>query len=251
MIARLEINQNFFETDLSNPLDISIPIKSGDNNVNAFFIPPMTYIPFSTGDFTGDVNQGGSCNVFTITINPHGNGTHTETVGHISKEKFPIYKCLTQFFFESLLITIDPVKTGNDRIIMVQQLEEKLKNYCPDALIIRTLPNSETKITRKYSGTNPAYMDERAAKYLMERGVKHLLLDVPSIDKEEDSGKLLAHHAFWNYPQNPRKECTISELVYVHNSIKDGRYLLNLLIASFDNDASPSKPVLYALKEVN
>jgi hypothetical protein len=29
--------------------------------------------------------------------------------------------------------------------------------------------------------------------------------------------------------------------------VKDGAYLLNLQIASFENDASPSKPILYAV----
>jgi len=36
----------------------------------------------------------------------------------------------------------------------------------------------------------------------------------------------------------------------VNNSIKDGLYLLNLQIASFEIDVSPSKPVLYALEPV-
>ena len=93
-------------------------------------------------------------------------------------------------------------------------------------------------------------MDENAAHYLRNLSVKHLLLDVPSIDKEEDKGELLAHHAFWNYPSDPRTECTISELVYVPENVKDGVYLLNLQIASFDNDASPSKPVLYSIEHV-
>ena len=34
-------------------------------------------------------------------------------------------------------------------------------------------------------------------------------------------------------------------MIYVPNDIDDGMYLLNLQIASFENDASPSKPVLY------
>ncbi len=77
--------------------------------------------------------------------------------------------------------------------------------------------------------------------------MKHLLIDLPSVDKERDEGKLLAHKAFWNYPENPREDCTITELIYVPDSINDGRYLLNLQIASFHNDASPSKPVLYKI----
>ena len=245
MIASIRIDQKTFSVDLSKPLDLSIPLRAGEENVNAFHLPPIKYEPFKSGNFIGDVNQGGSCNVFTISINPHGNGTHTETVGHISSEKFPIYKCLSGSFFEAKLITVMPESEGFDRIIKKGQLENVLKGKCPEALVIRTLPNNGEKFNAHYSGSNPPYMEESAAHYLRKLNVKHLLLDLPSIDKEEDNGKLLAHHAFWNYPESPRTDCTISELIYVPDIIKDGNYLLNLQIASFDNDASPSKPVLY------
>jgi hypothetical protein len=77
--------------------------------------------------------------------------------------------------------------------------------------------------------------------------VEHLLIDMPSIDREMDEGKLLAHHAFWQYPENTQFHKTITEFIYVNNEIIDGTYLLNLQIASFENDASPSKPVLYKI----
>ena len=79
---------------------------------------------------------------------------------------------------------------------------------------------------------------------------EHLLIDLPSVDREEDGGKLLAHKAFWQYPDNVRKNCTISELIFAENGIKDGIYLLNIQIASFEIDVSPSKPVLYELKKI-
>ena len=44
-----------------------------------------------------------------------------------------------------------------------------------------------------------------------------------------------------------RDECTITELIYVPNEIKDGLYLLQIQIASLEIDASPSKPVLYEI----
>lgn len=245
MKAKIEINGKTISVDLSKPIDLSIPIRAGENNVNAFYIGPVTMEPFRAGSFVGDVNQGGSCNVNTITINPHGNGTHTETVGHIAKEKFPINDCLRQFFFEARLITIQPQANGNDHIVSANHFKSLADQNWPEAVIVRTLPNDINKMNRHYSGTNPAYFSEDAALFLREHGVKHLLLDVPSIDREEDGGKLLAHHAFWNYPTSPRKDCTISELLYIPDEVKDGSYLLNLQIASFENDASPSKPVAY------
>lgn len=248
MIASIQFREKIFRVDFTKPIDISIPLRSGDENVNAFYIPPVKIEPFQAGSFIGDVNQGGSCNVFSISFNPHGNGTHTETVGHISSEKFPVNKYLDTFFFESQLITIDPERKNEDLVITKKQLEVLLSRSSADAIIIRTLPNSTDKLNKHYSGTNPVYMEEDAADYLKQLSVKHLLLDFPSIDREDDGGKLLAHHAFWNYPTTPRSNCTITELIYVPENVSDGKYLLNLMIASFDNDASPSKPVLYELK---
>lgn len=245
MIATLQLKDKTVRVDLSKPIDLSIPIRQGENNVNAFYIPPVVYEPFRAGSFIGDVSQGGSCNVNSISFNPHGNSTHTETVGHIAVEKYPIYMYLTQYFFESTLITVSPEVSGVDSVITQKMLHEKLKGVCTDALIIRTLPNDPGKLTRKYSGTNPPYLDYTAANYLREISVNHLILDLPSIDKEDDGGKLLAHHAFWNYPIKPRLNCTITELAYIPENVKDGNYLLNLMIASFENDASPSKPLLF------
>ncbi|MFM7054031.1 MAG: cyclase family protein, partial [Bacteroidota bacterium] len=60
-----------------------------------------------------------------------------------------------------------------------------------------------------------------------------------------DEGRLEAHHAFWQYPDSPRIGTTITELIFVPDHVADGSYLLNLMITSLENDASPSKPVLY------
>ncbi len=154
-------------------------------------------------------------------------------------------KRLKTFFFFSKLISVEPETRGEDKVISEAILREKIQPNETEALIIRTLPNFREKQTKKYSHTNWPYLSEEAAIFLRNSGVKHLLIDLPSVDKEKDGGKLLAHKAFWNYPKNTRFDATITELVYVPNSIEDGDYLLNLQIASFENDASPSKPVLY------
>ena len=85
------------------------------------------------------------------------------------------------------------------------------------------------------------------AQLLWEKGFNHVLLDTPSVDKEQDGGKLLAHHAFWQYPENTNTFRTITELVFINEEIKDGIYLLNLQVAAFENDAAPSRPVLFQL----
>jgi len=88
---------------------------------------------------------------------------------------------------------------------------------------------------------------EEAIQLLVKKGIKHLLVDLPSVDREEDGGELKAHKAFWNFNDKVRKDATITELIYVPNKVKDGTYLLNLQIAPFENDATPSKPILYKI----
>ena len=246
MIITFSINGNPHHADLSKPLDISLPLTSAKETVDAFYIPPVVIEPLSIGDFIGDVLGGGPCNVNTITFNPHGNGTHTETVGHISKEKEAIHDCLKRFWHLADLVSVEPSKIFDDWVIMPDQLNKVLEDS-HEALVIRTRPNPDAKKTRKYSGSNPVYLHAETAQLIASAGVKHLLIDIPSVDKEEDGGKLLAHRAFWQYPQNTRKDATITEFIFVPDHINDGLYLLNLQIISLMNDASPSKPLLYSI----
>ena len=246
MIASIFQKGKNYNIDFYQPIDISIPLSSDKNCVSAWYVNPMKLEAVENGDWIGDVNEGGSVNFRNITFNPHGNGTHTECVGHISKEFITINNCLKKFMFLAEVITILPNQVENgDFVITKKQFEMALDGTKPEALAIRTLSNGLNKLTTQYSNTNPPYVLEDAILFLNEIGVEHLLIDLPSVDKENDEGKLLAHHAFWQYPQNTQLQKTITEFIYVPNEILDGTYILNLQIASFENDASPSKPVLY------
>ena len=251
MISKITHKGKAFQVDLSKPIDISIPLRVGEENVNAWYSNPVSIEPVRMGDWVGDVKQGGSVNFRNIMFNPHGNGTHTECVGHISKEDYSINQTLKKFFFIAEVITVLPDEVPNgDKIITKQHLLNCLGDKRPEAIIIRTLDNHVSKINRQYSNTNPAYLHFEAAELINELGIDHLLIDLPSVDKEVDGGKLLAHHAFWQYPNNTKLQRTITEMIYVPNNIYDGTFLLNIQIASFENDASPSKPILYQMNTV-
>ena len=129
----------------------------------------------------------------------------------------------------------------------MEQIKKTWKNNGATAIAIRTTPNNNEKLTKQYSNTNPAFIHHEAVQFLIDNNVEHLLIDTPSVDKEEDEGELISHHTFWNYPNNPQKQRTITELIYIPDNIEDGEYFLNIQIASFENDASPSKPILYAI----
>lgn len=251
MIADIRFNNRSFKADLSKGYDISLPLKAGSENPNCYWAEPVKMETIRSGDFVGSVNEGGSVNYQKLIITPHGNGTHTECYGHISADNATINQCLTEFHFVAELISVTPeIASTGDHVITRQSVVDRIKHKSAQAIVIRTLPNNESKKTAQYSGTNPPYLHHEAAQYLADSGVLHLLIDLPSVDRESDEGKLLAHKAFWKFPGSIRKGSTITELIYVDQAIEDGLYLLNLQITSLEMDASPSKPVLYKLTEV-
>ncbi|MCP4051583.1 MAG: cyclase family protein [Mesoflavibacter sp.] len=244
----ITINTIKYTIDLSKPLDISMPIRGSKDNANAWYIEEPKIEPAQIGEWTASVKEGASINFNNIQFNPHAHGTHTECVGHITEKFYSVNKCLKQFFFRAEVITVAPEKIDEDYVISKSQLKFLLKQRKPEALVIRTMPNTKDKLSRQYSNTNWPYLTEDAAEFVKKIGVQHLLVDLPSVDKEKDDGKLLAHKAFWDVNGKIRKNATITEFIYVKNKIKDGKYILNLQIAPFENDATPSKPILYKIE---
>ena len=255
MNATIQHNTHSFTIDFSKPLDISIPLSNTSENPIAWYQETPEIEPVKMGDWIGKVSEGkSSTNFNNIFFNPHAHGTHTECLGHITNDFYNVNDALKTFFFTVEVISITPETVGEDLVISKEQVEIALRNKTPEAIVIRTLPNIEIKKHINYSNTNPPYLSEEAAIFIREIGIKHLLIDLPSVDKEHDDGKLLAHKAFWNVKDvlnlnaDARMDCTITELIFIKDSIEDGSYLLNLQIASFVNDASPSKPVLYKIE---
>lgn len=256
MKIKLEKGGKAYTANLDESLDISIPLSP--DGPRAWYVDKMKIEPIMTERFTGSVKLGGAVNFRNIFFNPHGHGTHTETVGHIDEEIVSINQTLRNPFSFARLITIEPLifkgeegeyVKNNDGIITKSLLEKKLENEFEESLIIRTTPNSSKKLSANYSDTNPPYFEPEGLAFLRNKGVKHLLTDLPSVDRELDGGKLLAHRAFWHGGRKDDRLATITEFIFVPDSISDGLYLLNLQIAPFENDASPSKPLLFTLKE--
>jgi kynurenine formamidase len=254
VLAKIQKNNKSFEVDLSKPIDISISLTNTDENPIAWYLKKPVIEPVRFEEWVGKVSVGmSSTNFNSISFNPHAHGTHTECLGHITREFYSVNQSLKQFFFVSELVSVEFEDQEGDLVITKEAVEHALLGKIPEALVIRTLPNSSDKKSRKYSHTNPPYLSEEAALFIREIGVQHLLIDLPSVDKEKDEGKLLAHKAFWNVSdvnnlnKEARLECTITEMIFVADEVQDGSYLLNLQIASFENDASPSKPVLYPI----
>lgn len=246
MIIKTFFDYNEYSIDLSKGIDLSIAIHP-NKGVNAFHIPEAKFKPIRVGSFVGSVAEGGSANCENLFINAHGNGTHTECVGHISKERICINDCLKKFHFYAQVVTLTPTEKDTDHVIEIDSINQLTRISDVEALIIRTHPNTIDKKNKNYSGQNPCYMSAELCEKIRLMGFKHLLIDVPSVDREEDAGALAAHKSFWNYNIEPALDMTITELIFVPDEVEDGVYFLNIGISSLMTDASPSKPTIYKM----
>lgn len=267
MKVDFQIGNQTCRVDLAHPIDISIPVRFQGEQPNAYGVPRARARAYEDGNFVGDTRRGGSCNFEEYTIIPHCNGTHTECVGHISYERISVHTVLRHSFLPATLISVVPAKASDaddsyapdkesgDLMITQESLRTALKDS-PVAflhgLIVRTLPNSATKMSRNYLDHPPPFFSLQAMQTICDLGVQHLLVDLPSVDRAFDQGKLSCHHIFWNVAQDSHEVDqrnhslkTITEMIYVPDEIVDGPYLLNLQIPNFVADAAPSRVLIY------
>lgn len=276
-LVSIHLHGKNYDVETGKPLNIAIPLDFKGDQPNAYDVKKAEAAAYETGDLIGDTRRGGSCNFEQINFIPHCNGTHTECVGHLTHERISVHDCLKDAFVPAILISVTPEnasETGesysipfaeNDKLITRKSIEKALKNIEPEiknlefhktshALIFRTLPNDRAKLAQTYLSEIPPFFATEAMNLIRAQNVKHLLVDLPSIDRIFDEGKLSNHRIFWNVEQGSFKTSerslvhnTITELIYVADEIKDGAYLLNLQIAPFIADAAPSRPVLFKM----
>ena len=267
MKATLAFASGSVEIDLGNPVDLSTRLEFHGDQPSAFGLPRAWSAPFRAGSFVGDTRQGGSVNCETVTLNPHGNGTHTECVGHIVDERVSVSDILQDVFSMALVISVHPEPIGtieesypvahadHDVVVTLKSLRAAVgdEDLLGHALIIRTLPNPESKRFSHFSGNQPVYFSHDAMKWIHSRGVKHLLVDFPSVDREEDEGQLPNHHVFWDVEYgthaliNVPSPRTITEMIYVPEQVEDGWGVVSIHIPDFAQDAAPSRPRLFPI----
>lgn len=266
MYAEIEVASHRYSVDLAHPLDLSIPLDFHGEQPAAFHLPRAESRAAEVGNFVGDTTRGGSCNCETVTFSPHGAGTHTEAVGHLTEARVAVRDCLGPALIPCAVVSVAPETVSvsrfrEDQVIVCKALETVLacvpRDWC-QALVIRTLPNDEVKRFQSYSNTNPPYLAGDAMEAVVAAGVEHLLVDLPSVDRERDEGLMASHRVFFGLepgvrslpPGLPPPRRTITEMIFVPNAVRDGQYLLNLQVAPFVLDAAPSRPVLFAVVEV-
>ena len=268
MDVSVTIADKTYSVNLANPIDIAIAVTGAQPQLTVNGVPATRLEPLRAGSKTLSVLKGGDLNCDSVFFVPHCNGTHTECVGHISEQRYTIREMMLDTLIPATVLTVVPQPASNcgerchpapkvgDRVItrktLATQLEMRDTNFF-DALILRTTPNAANKKTMNYDREIPPYFTVEAMDFITEMGVRHLVVDMPSVDRVVDEGHLAAHHIFWgvpggshNVPEPSSK--TITELVYVPDEVKDGLYVLNLQVAAFESDAAPSRPVLFEIR---
>jgi kynurenine formamidase len=250
MKIQLKWQDEILAADLAKPISIAIPLKNGAENPNCYFAEPVKFEVIKGDGFIGSVKLGGSVNHQKISLSPHGNGTHTECYAHIADTTATIATQLDNHFQIAQIVSVQPLAMGGDLAIDRLVLQNTPLIADVKALITRTLPNTTEKLTRNYSGANPPYFTQDAMQLIVDHGIEHLVTDLPSVDKEQDEGRLSAHKTFWQVENEIRQNTTITELAFIPNFVADGLYLLDLQILPLDLDVSPSNPILYSLNPI-
>jgi kynurenine formamidase len=269
--ARIQLEGSEAEVDLSRPIEIAIDLNFSADQPRHFGAPSAATHPFAVPGFSGSVAQGASCNCNVITLIPHCNGTHTESVGHLTTEPLDAHRQVPAGLLPALLTTIEPVEAQRtletteptpqpgDKLITRNALENGWPGalpFQPRAMVIRTLPNDTEKQRRDYTNTTPPYLSREAAEFLVARGIEHLVVDLPSIDRSHDEGRLTAHRVFFGLPRGARSlalagrpRSTVTELAYIPTAVADGPYLLQIQAPAIGGDAVPSRPLLYTFEQ--
>ena len=257
MKAKISLSSLDVEVDFSKGNDISIPLNFNGSQPNTYGVDKASSKPYQDGQFIGDTREGGPCNFETYSFTPHCNGTHTECIGHITDERIAILSSLQEQMIPSTLVSVTPKSSSEDLVITKEDLKSQLeyvKSEFLKGLIIRTLPNNESKKSRDYMKESPCFFSIETMEYIVSLGVQHLLVDSPSVDRLLDEGHLSAHNIFWKTKGkefNPKTQNkTITEMIFAPDFSENGHYLLNLQIPAFVSDAAPSRPILYKINEL-
>lgn len=312
MTAECRIDGRLYRIDFQRGRSIAIPLRFDAAQPNSYDVPPARARAYEDGSFVGDTRRGGSCNFDVVTLIPHCNGTHTECVGHISRERISVEQVLQPELSPATLLSVTPVDARSsgehyepevedgDLFITADSIRKGLQAmpvtqerlhassvaetaapsfpegtplpageapYSPAAeagtaagqeflraLILRTTPNATGKTSRRYMTEAAPYFSLEAMDLIRTLGVRHLLVDIPSLDRTFDQGIMAAHHLFWGVSRDSDEShaaytspATVTEMIFVPDDIPDGWYILDIQIAAFVADAAPSRPILYPL----
>ena len=269
MQAELSYGGQKVRAALDRGVSLAIAVEFGIPGPRHFGVGAPESRPFAVGSFSGSVATGASANCSTVTLTPHCQMTHTETVAHLTREAGDAWRVVPRGLLPAVVVSVvpepasessestDPQPYATDALITKRRLRAAwpmTRMVDPVAVIVRTLPNDATKRTRNYTDLVPPYLTREAVQWLVEKRIEHLVLDVPSLDRTHDEGRMVGHRLFFGLPPGStargdaaRSRATITELAFVPDEVHDGPCILSLAVPAIGGDAVPSQPIVYPL----
>ena len=247
-------------TSLARMLDFDRP------HPRAFGAPAASTAAFVAGTFNGEVARGASCNCRSVHLIPHCNGTHTESAAHLTREPLSPVQLVPLEPLPALLVSVAPVAAEvsgenaeppprpGDRLITAATIRRAWPAAWraglppPRVLVIRTGADDDAPLA--------PYLSLEAARLIVERGIDHLVLELPSVDRSDDDGRLAGHRVLFGLPAGStrladatRAHATVTELAFVPAACQDGPCAVQLQLTAWTGDAVPSRPVHFALDD--
>ncbi|MCU0760341.1 MAG: cyclase family protein [Steroidobacteraceae bacterium] len=267
--------------DLGSAVSLARPLAFDGGDPLHFGAPAPRRRALQLPGFSGEVARGASCNCATLELTPHCNGTHTESVAHLVLEPLDACEVAPLEPLPALLLSLapcsagdtdedsDPVPRPGDRLLTRGALRAAWPAHMPfepRALVLRTGPPTFSAAPVRGptlpavpqpspEDAVPPYLSRQLVTELVERGVEHLVVELPSIDRSHDEGRLCGHRLFFGLPPGSvrlaearRAGCTITEFAQVPVQLADGPCALQLTTPRIAGDAVPSRPLLYRLE---
>jgi kynurenine formamidase len=266
MIAELSFGGQKVRAALDRGVSLAIAVEFGAPGPRHFGATAPSAQPFVAGKFSGSVATGASANCSTLTITPHCQMTHTESVAHLTREAGDAWRVVPRGLLPAVVVSVvpEPARESSGAPIrspspptLISKRRLRAGPWAHGgavAAIIRTLPNDASKRTRDYTDLVPPYLTREAVEWLIEERIEHLVLDVPSLDRTHDDGHMVGHRLFFGLPPGStargdaaRSRATITELAFIPEELHDGPCVLALAVPALGGDAVPSQPIVYPL----
>lgn len=247
--------------DFGAAVSLALPLDFARPHPQHFGAPLATSEPFRVGSFEGEVARGASCNCSRLVLIPHCNGTHTESAAHLTIAQRPLHQWLPVAPLPALLLAVrpapaegsgedsDPPPQAGDRLVTRAAV---LAAWHPHA---HTRPRALLLDTgTPWNDPAPPFLSRQLMQELVDRGIEHLVTDLPSVDRLADQGRLTAHRLFFGLPPGStelaaatRPGASITELACFPAGLRAGPCAVQLQIPAWSGDAVPSRPLYLPL----
>jgi arylformamidase len=248
--------------DFDGAVSLALALDFTRPHPRHFGAPAATSEAFSVGSFEGAVARGASCNCRRVVLIPHCNGTHTESASHLTLAQRPLHEILPVAPLDALLLSVRPVAAAacdedslpppepTDRLITRAAVLAAWRvhgDVRPAALLLHT--------GTRWDDPAPPFISRQLMQELVERGIQHLVTDLPSVDRLADEGRLTAHRIFFGLPAGStdlaaaaRPMASITELAGFPPHLPAGPCALQIQVPAWSGDAVPSRPLYLPLR---